>query len=465
MKYFYLSFFIFCGYLSASAQKNEYLETVIEYVSKLQYDNPSLPSYGALRKGYAPEYGQNNDQYKIEPYFSNIGILGILHAKASLPENEKIIPVVEKWMDWYITKMNPTLVNYYYDISGDNETTCPPGGGLCNDIDAQDSDPTLFFLVLNKYYDITKDRSWFINNTEHKLKLEEAADFVVNLIDPNYGLTIAKTTYPIAYTMDNSEVYAGLIALSTIEKDVYNDIEKSQYYANIANSIKENIETYLYPSNPTKTSDYKYYASKESNNNNAVSINSLYSFLPALWPLLFGVDTPESTTAIYSESILNDNFEWTSPSWLTDNNSGGFWWTSLGYLSLLYGNESNTIEQIDNIRNAETFVTGSSKQGSYIGDAGFLLMSLSFLHSNQSTGTEDLSPRDTTPFAYSVNKAELKINNLSFDSEITIINMSGQVIVSQLKATDNYSTNIPSGFYIVQINQNSKVYTIKTFVK
>lgn len=120
------------------------IETTAQYIIGLQYSNPSQTSYGAIKKSNGLDIFNNQYYYKIEPYFSHIGCLGLLESN-----NSDRCNVVKKWMTWYLNHLNNNGLsyNYYIKPDGTGETSCPPGGSgiFCNYIDAEDSDPALFF--------------------------------------------------------------------------------------------------------------------------------------------------------------------------------------------------------------------------------------------------------------------------------------------------------------------------------
>lgn len=372
MKRIFIAVLMISAFYNLYSQSSTDVSRVASYIKGLQYTDPSKPSYGALKKGRNPEIG--GVYYKIEPYFSNIGALGLLDSK----EADKLT-VVKNWMNWYVGKMNPLLVNYFYDSAGENETTCDPNG-ICNDIDAQDSDPTLFFLVLEKYIQKGGDLSWF--TPEIKYKLEAAADFVIALTNPNVGLTMTKISHSIMYTMDNSEVYAGMQALANIEAAVYGDNSKSSYYNTYASNLRTNILSSVYPVNPGSIvfTDYKLYGmpSTCTTTVNSIGLGDIYSFIPSLWPQLFGVDAPTSSQSVFAWNLLNSNFAWTSGTWLTNSkNPSGQWWCALGYLATKRGDTVNGTAQATQA--AGYFGPTCTSAACYIGDAGWLLMNLAVL--------------------------------------------------------------------------------------
>jgi hypothetical protein len=371
-------------------------DTVATFIRNLQYQDITKPAYGAIKKGAGPAYYYNDKAfYKIEPYFTHVACLGLL----AVGGNDNIT-TVKNWMDWYISRASydTMMLNYFYDQNGENETTCPPSstGIPCNDIDAQDSDPCLFYLVAYQYYKKTGDASWFnqtVGGKTVKDRLEGMTRFMYeSLFNSIYGLTIAKTTYPIYYTMDNSEVYAGLTALLKIENDIYgvsNPVIPNSGGLSIKTTMVDRFipsitGTYkMYPKPATTSLSYLNYKLNATVDNcdGFMNAQNMYSFTPMFWPVIFGIDTDfNSLSANYIRNLINLSFpDWSSTSWTMSAASGGFWDTSLGYFFSMSSDpvlQAFGKSQAQSILSSTSFKLNSNDAASYVGDAGWLLLNL-----------------------------------------------------------------------------------------
>jgi hypothetical protein len=101
-------------------------------------------------------------------------------------------------------------------------------------------------------------------------------------LNKNLGLTYAKPNYPIAFLMDNTEVWYGLKQFSDLLYDMSDS--DADYYYNMANYIRTNIENKLY--NKMRG---EYYSNLDSSGNgNPINWYFFYPDAVAnLWPMIF----------------------------------------------------------------------------------------------------------------------------------------------------------------------------------
>ena len=364
----FLTSILFYIPVQSQSFSNATIDTLSNFIYGLQFTDSALPSYGAIKKSKGQDSFSGQPYFSVEPYFDHIAAIGML--KSDHPDK---CGFVKRWMDWYLAHLdaNGQTLNHYYDPAGDNETTCPPGasGLYCNHIDAEDSDPALFWILAYDYFSTTGDLSFFTPSV--KLKLENAAAFLTDsLIQPD-GLSIALRSYPIKYTMDNSEVYKGFIALSNIENYIYADASKTTLYSSVATTTRISIQNLLFNSTAQL---YDHYLG------GAVDSTQWYTdgIVSTLWPQLFGVDSINSARSIHHRQVLNTNFngsssaDWTSSSFLTSVDP--FTWASVGYVFSLAGDTTKGYAQADYI--STVFITPFPYPPCYVADAGWAIMNM-----------------------------------------------------------------------------------------
>ncbi len=308
------------------------------------------------------------------------------------------------------------MVNYFYDINGIYETVCPTemGDAYCRQIDAEDSDPTVFYMLAYHYYKKTNDASWF-KQPDVRLKLEGLARLVYERLyfsDP-YWLTNAKRTYAVMYTMDNSEVYAGMLAFLNIEQEIYASEPVTEHTsiaiagANEMLAIKEAIfrhKMYPDPSLTYATGDLNYNSYKIFGNpldccSGYLNAESMYQFTPATWPPIFGVDTDfNSAPASYMRTMIDKSMSgWYKEDWYLSAASTGFWGTSVGYYFCMSSNSDDRSKAKEQAQyaSASGFKPYSTDGASLISDAGWLLMTLGMINNNIDPATPGAADRYT----------------------------------------------------------------------
>ena len=365
-------------------------DSVSAFIRSLQYTSGSAA--GAFKKSQSPAYrvgGTGAEMFFVEPYFTHIACMALLEEGG--PEN---IAAVEGWMNWYIGKVGenpnscpdaPLMMNYFYDAAGGSETTSAAemGDAFSCTIDAEDSDPALFFMLAYRYFKATDNDAWF-QETGVRGKLESFVNFLYDeLYDSATGLTSAKRTWPLKYTMDNSEVYAGMKAFVGIMDDVYGETASSEVAraTTMMNTTQTNIISLkMYPSGtPTSYNDFKLFGSTDCCDG-YLDGQRMYDFTPILWPVLFGIDTDfDSDAANYIRDLINETMQgWNQPAWYMNAAAGGFWDNSVGYFFSMSADstyqEAGKAQAVNAVN--ESFKSDSMGAESFISDAGWLLLNL-----------------------------------------------------------------------------------------
>ena len=168
-----------------------------------------------LESGAFPTRADTKGAESINPYFSDYVAIALLNRPDLYAEN------VKKYINWHFAHLNADGTIYDYYMDGKEEKT----NGT---YDSTDSYAATFLMLLEKYCEKTGDIDFI---TEHKSNVISVYNSMISTL--HNGLTYAKEDYPIIYTMDNSEVYVGLIDSEKLfklldENNLANDcLEKS----------------------------------------------------------------------------------------------------------------------------------------------------------------------------------------------------------------------------------------------
>jgi hypothetical protein len=264
---------------------------------------------------------------KITPYFANIAALGLLAA-----DTAQARAGVRSWMGWYLGHRNVAATNvpaesvfdYVYDPATGAET--PTG-----DFDSVDSyASTALNLAYRAYASGDPALQSFVAanigtyEAIANLTTYGAPTGVRIESGPEAGLTIAKPTYAVAYTMDNSEVYSGLADFAALET-LLGRSAQATYYASWAESTRAAIVAKLW--NPTNGNWDASYASPSST-------GVFYApGVAQLWPIIFAVVAPSDPKAISGWSQFSASF----PSWHEGVIPDSYPWVSITRAAQLMG--------------------------------------------------------------------------------------------------------------------------------
>lgn len=276
---------------------------------------------------------------RINPYFANIGAFGLIRANTTASRAGAL-----KWMKWYLAHLNAAAPNvpansvYDYDYDPASHTETPTG-----DFDSVDSyASTTLNLAYMAYTTGATDLQSFVRTN---ITTYEA---IANLLDygpptgvriqpgnPDADLTMAKPSYPIAYTMDNAEVYSGLSDFAQLEANL-GRTSQSNYYRSWATTTKNAITTKLW--NTTNNNwDWAYL------NPSGTSV-----FYPEgvvqLWPIIFGVVAPTDPKATAGWSQFTTSF----PTWYSAPVPDAYPWVSIARAAQIMGDAHH----------ADDFLTG-----------------------------------------------------------------------------------------------------------
>jgi len=307
-----------CGKSFGQTQKSD-MEVLAKYIMAHQFSGEETNAMGAI---WTFTIGTEDDTiYKVIPYFGHVAARGLLKTGVNNHSN------VKSWMNWYIAHLDSTgrAVNHYYHADGKTDSIVGP-----NDIDAQDADPALFWMLASEYFSATGDKMFFSRYV--KGRLETAEKFIADSLTDVDGLSFANLDFAMKYTMDNAELYAGLNALATIEKEVYKDNTRYSLYKTKAEKLQKAIALRLF--DPV-SGIYKNSANMKTNPTHWYD----EGVVATLWPQLCGVETYSSPSATRQRDLLSQNFnekngkDWTGIKFVKDSIPVDTYpWASVGYI-------------------------------------------------------------------------------------------------------------------------------------
>jgi hypothetical protein len=299
-----LTFFLSTVFATHTAADDDPLPVssgqLTQWLSSLQFNGSSLPSFGAIRVHHTPAAVGTDGKayYRVSPYIGNLAVLGLLRSRKA-----DALLVAERWIGWFFAHRDDRSApdgvpfEHFYLQDGSGETTCVKPGDphLCRYNDATDSAAATFFSVLWAYKEArdhagTTGRGASVRTdlfavNRRSEEIERLAGTLLALQNPD-GLFWAKRDYRAKYLEDNCEVYAGLEALARLERGVYRDRAHEVRYSQAAERVRRAILAELYDA-----AHGRYYVAKfEDGTRKAADFNIWYPDMQAqFWPGLFGV--------------------------------------------------------------------------------------------------------------------------------------------------------------------------------
>lgn len=156
----------------------------------------------------------------IEPYFVNRGLLGLIYNNISVAgsnqtQRGEILGMVQRWIEWYLDHLNQPddcgvhgTVYDYKVVAGKEQSR--------GTYDSSDSYAATLLSLVAAFHDASGDvaavRKW-----------RDALELVLGAANATLRqnhLTNAKPNYPIAFTEDNVEVWAGLDDYARLSQSV-----------------------------------------------------------------------------------------------------------------------------------------------------------------------------------------------------------------------------------------------------
>jgi hypothetical protein len=320
-----------------------------QWLAGLQFTNPRLPSFGAIRVHHttAAVGADGRNYFRVSPYIGNLAALGFL--RSHRPE---ALPIVERWIDWWFAHLNAESApdgvpfEHFYLQDGSGETVCVKPGDphLCRYNDATDSAAATFFALLLEYQQAgghVKPEQL----SSRSEKIDKLGKTLLALQNPD-GLFWAKTSYRAKYLEDNCEVYAGLIAMGRLATTVFRDPARAALAAAAAKRLRTGIETTLFDTRQGRFLIAKF----EDNTVKAPDLSVWYPDVQAqFWPLLWGVSAPSDANGQAAMAILTNIWNGREhPDWAAhpERVNAGWISTDVAYASTLAGDRRRIPEYL-----------------------------------------------------------------------------------------------------------------------
>lgn len=289
----------------------EIQQKCIDEMNALQFNNGAYKSY-------------SKSSSKVVPYFNCKGLFGLVNDIPSLPR-------IKKYIEWHFNHINSQDVAghvgtiYDYSITDSEEKIYDPETLY----DSADSYASLFFILLDLYYQKTGDAD-IIKSNQDKLELAvKCLDNMYTFEDSGKNLTVTKPQYKVYYLMDNCESYGGYNSLSNIYKNVFNNTQKSNFYKQRAEELKESIQEKLWNENISNPefSSYDWAYHNESYTGLLIERTYYPYVMCQIYPILYDVvdpDTQRGQHLYYLHSYYSDSARDGSKMWYKYNNPGGY---------------------------------------------------------------------------------------------------------------------------------------------
>ncbi len=176
---------------------------------------------------------------EIEPYYANVAATGETALRSRLP-------AVRAWMAWYVAHLNRrdrwglsgTIYDYAYDPATGRERSK-------RSADSIDSYAATFFTLALTLYDTGDPASQrYVRSIRPALETMAAMLLSIRQTD---GMTIALPSYPVAFLMDNCEVYRGLRDLGSLERLAFAGASRARAYDAAAAGVAGGIASLWSP--------------------------------------------------------------------------------------------------------------------------------------------------------------------------------------------------------------------------
>lgn len=307
----------------------DWVDEQVDFILSKQLDDGAI--LGVTRVGYID----------INPYFSNIAALGLVAADTVESRAGALA-----WMEWYLDHLNaagPNVpANSVFDYRYYPDTETQVSGGDFDSVDSyastalnlawaawESGDPALQSFVSTNI--VTYEAIANILNF--------GAPTGVRVEPPNAGagLTIAKPSYPIQYTMDNTEVFSGLRDFAALQNALGRTSEGS-YYGAWAGTSQSAVTDLLW----NATNDNWDWAYLNESNTDVFYAQGTAQ----LWPILDEVVVSTDPKAIAGWT----QFEASWPTWYDNGVPDAYPWISLARAAQLMGDNESAVAHLTDAR-------------------------------------------------------------------------------------------------------------------
>ena len=311
-------------------------DAALQALAGLVVKAPGRSAHGAVRSHHSVGYvdAQGRAWHQISAYQVNLGLVGVLRVA---PQQ---LPLVADWLGWLarhiaIHGVNRGVVLDHWVRAGDfEESTCPPGmaPGLCGAVDAFDSTAATTLLLADAY--LAHGGDVMLIRAPAMRQALEAAAATLHALTVADGLTLAKPSHPVVYTMDVVEVIAGWRAWARVQQGAYAQPQSAMNSFAAAQRAEAGLRARLW-----SDAEAGWRISLDAG---ALRPSRWYPDTVAqAWPLLWGVDAgpPDRARDAWRRAIA----PWQrTPHWArTTVDPDGFWWPAVAVAALCTGDEAS----------------------------------------------------------------------------------------------------------------------------
>lgn len=307
---------------------------------------PGKPADGAIRidHGTGLRDAKGQTWFRIAAYQVNLGVVGALAA------GPRALPTAEGWLRWqarHIAVNGPArgvVLDTWIRPGDQTESTCPDprASATCDDVDAYDSTAASTLLVADAWLRAGGDAN-LLREPAMRAALEAAAEAMVALAGTD-GLTIAKPSHRVVYTMDQVEVAAGWRAWARVQRDAYAQPASAANSLANAERIERALRTRLAHGDAWRVS---------LDDRSPQPANWYPDTVAQAWPLLWLPDAPgepDDARRRWTRAIAS----WQSDhqrSWRAVNvDPDGFWWPAVAVAALCTGDRDSAARWVARAR-------------------------------------------------------------------------------------------------------------------
>ncbi len=308
-------------------------DAALQALQRLAVQAPQRPADGAIRNHLGTGFvdAQGHAWQQVSAYAVNLGLLG------ALPLTPAMLPLAADWLRWssrHVAGSGPQrgVVPDHWVRSDDLEQAlCPPGleAARCGDVDAVDSTAATTLLLADAY--LRHGGGTALLREPAVRALLEAAASAMTALTGSDGLTLAKSSHAVVYTMDAVEVIAGWRAWARLQRDAYAQPQSAINSAAAAVRAEAGLRAQLWDARAT--------AWRVHRGAGALQPQRWYpDTMAQAWPLLWGADAGPPGRA--AEAWRHAQKAWLHPHWATRTaDPAGFWWPAAAVAALCSGDE------------------------------------------------------------------------------------------------------------------------------
>lgn len=203
-------------------------------------EQAAIARYAAAIRGYqtsdgAITMGPAGKGDKVVPYFANLAAMGLV-ASYQHGRDRKDLDAARRWADFYRARMRPD--GTVYDLTGRAGDWT-----VTEDADSTDSYAATYLSLLEAITEATNDTAWL---KARYASVEGAVRAMRLTLQPN-GLTTAKPSWPVMYTMDNVEVWRGFSDAARLARRIQKHDDARAWDA-LADGTRRALGTHLWNS-------------------------------------------------------------------------------------------------------------------------------------------------------------------------------------------------------------------------